>query len=98
MCCRLAEMREKQVVCIKDGTILGFVNDIEFDTESGRLTYIVVYGQRRLFGLFGRDNDCRIPWESIEVIGEDSVLVNFESIPVVSRRRGNILSSLFSSK
>lgn len=98
MCCRLAEMREKQVVCIKDGTILGFVNDIELDTESGRLTYIVVYGQRRLFGLFGRDNDCRIPWESIEVIGEDSVLVNFESIPVVSRSRGNILSSLFSSK
>lgn len=82
MLCRLAEMREKQVVCIKDGAILGFVNDIELDTDSGRLLYIVVYGQKKLMGLLGRDNDYRIPWESIKVIGEDSVLVEIENLPL----------------
>lgn len=95
MCCRLVEMREKQVVCIKDGTILGFVSDIEIDTSTGRLTYIIVYGQRRAFGLLGRDNDCRIPWESIEVIGEDSILVNFDSFQPSQKHRGNFLSNIF---
>lgn len=98
MCCRLVEMREKQVVCIKDGTILGYVSDIELDTSSGRLTYIIVYGQRRAFGLFGRDNDCRIPWENIQVIGEDSILVNFDSFqPAVKNHKG-LMSNFFFNK
>lgn len=91
MFCRLADMREKQVVCIKDGTILGFVNDVELDTETGRLVSVVIYGRKFFFGLFGRDNDFRIPWESIEVMGEDSILVNFEGVPQTRRRRQSFL-------
>ncbi len=98
MYCRLADMREKQVVCIKDGTILGYVSDIELDTANGRLTYIVVYGRNRLFGLLGRDNDYRIPWENIQVIGEDSVLVNFDSVSLPVKSKSNLLSSFFSHK
>ena len=37
MLCRLVDMREKQVVCIKDGAILGYVSDFEIDTDSGKL-------------------------------------------------------------
>lgn len=96
MCCRLVEMREKQVVCIKDGTILGLVGDVEVETCTGKLTCIVVFGRRRCFGLFGRENDCRIPWEAIEVIGEDSILVNFDNIPVRPKKRGLISEILFS--
>ena len=97
MCCGLVEMREKQVVCIKDGTILGLVGDVEIETCSGKWTGIVVFGHKRLFGLLGRDNDCRIPWEAIEVIGEDSILVNFDNIPPRTKKRGAI-SSLFFAK
>ena len=98
MFCRLAEMREKQVVCIKDGAILGFVNDIEMDTGTGRLVSVVIYGRRHFFGLFGRDNDFRIPWESIEVMGEDSILVDFDVMPQVKRRKSGFLSDFFAVK
>lgn len=96
MCCRLVEMREKQVVCIKDGAILGLVGDVEVDTCTGKLTCIVVFGRKRCFGLLGRENDCRIPWEAIEIIGEDSILVNFDSAPPRQKRKGLLSEILFS--
>lgn len=96
MCCRLVEMREKQVVCIKNGTILGLVGDVEIETCTGKLTCIVVFGRKRCFGLLGRENDCRIPWEAIEVIGEDSILVNFDNIPERPKKRRLISDILFS--
>lgn len=97
MCCRLVEMREKQIVCIKDGTILGLVGDVEIDSCSGKIICIIVYGRKRLFGLLGRENDCRIPWEAIEVFGEDSILVNFENMPQRPKRKG-FFSELFFPK
>lgn len=95
MCCGIAELREKQVVCIKDGTILGPVGDVEVDTVSGKLVSIIVFGQRRIFGLFGRDNDYRVPWECIEVIGADSILVNCDSFQPSNKKRGIISDFLF---
>ncbi len=94
MCCRLVEMREKQVVCIKDGSILGLVGDVEVDTCSGKLINIIVYGKRRILG---RDDDFRIPWECIEVFGEDSILVNIDGFQSTPKRK-NILSEIFFSK
>ena len=72
------DMREKQVVCIKDGTILGYLGDVEIDTETGRLVSIIIFG-RRVLGMFGREGDQRIAWENIKVIGEDSILVDCDS-------------------
>lgn len=97
MCCRIVDMRDKQVVCIKDGTILGYVCDVEIDTCSGRLNAIVVYGRRRFFGLFGKSDDCVIPWCDIQVIGQDTILVGFE--PPRRRRRGKkgLFGSVFSA-
>ncbi len=95
MCCRLVEMREKQIVCIKDGTILGFVGDVEVDTCTGKLQCIIVFGRKRGFGLFGRDNDCRIPWEAIEVIGEDSILVNFDGGLQRPKRKSSFAELIF---
>lgn len=78
MSCRIIEMRDKQVICIKDGTILGCVCDVEIDTSCGKLTSIVIYGRPKCFGLFGRCEDIIIPWNCIEIIGEDTILVNFD--------------------
>ncbi len=94
----LTNMREKQVVCIKDGAILGLVSDFEIDTETGHLESILIYGRRRFFGIFGRDIDCKIPWGSIEVIGEDSILVNCDGYPQSQMRRGGLLSEIFTFK
>ena len=75
MGCRMAELRSKEVISVKDGGRLGFVCDIEMDTETAAVTALVVYGRARLFGLLGQEEDTVIPWRDIEMIGGDIVLV-----------------------
>lgn len=72
---RIAELKDRQVVCVGDGTILGFVSDVELDTSNGKLSAIVIYGRTKGFGIFGREDDTIIPWENISIIGEETILV-----------------------
>ena len=95
-CCRVTDMRDKEVICIKDGTILGCVCDVEVDTCEGKLVSIVVFGRLRWLGLLGREEDYIIPWCDIEVIGEDAILVGCE--PPRVRRRRKFFGSLFSGR
>lgn len=76
MNCRIVDLRNKEVINSKDGTRLGCVDDVEVDTCSARLVSIVIYGNLKFFGLFGRCDDIIICWENIELIGEDTILVN----------------------
>ena len=78
MLCRIDDLRNKQVVCVKDGCVLGYISDIELDTANGSLTSIIIFDRLRFFGLFGREEDIVIPWEDISVIGNETVLVNTE--------------------
>ena len=80
MCCKIADLKNKQVVCVSDGGVLGFVSDVEFDIETGNLTAIIIYGKPKLFGVFGREDDLRILWKDISVIGNETVLVNCAEI------------------
>ena len=68
------ELREKEVVNVCDGTILGCPSDFEFDIRDGRITAIIVPRSNGFFG-FCRSDDLVIPWCKIECIGEDTVLV-----------------------
>ena len=79
MNCRIAELRNKQVVCVKNGKVLGYISDIELDTQSGSLISIIIYGRPRFLGLFGKTEDIVIPWNDIEVIGPETVLVKSDS-------------------
>lgn len=72
---RIAELKDRQVVCVGDGSILGFVGDVELDTDNGRLSSIIIYGKPKAFGIFGREDDIVIPWDSIEIIGDETILV-----------------------
>lgn len=74
--CRIDELRNRQVVCVRDGNVLGYVSDIELDPESGRLTALVIYGKPKLFGILGHDTDIVIPWQDIAVIGKETILVS----------------------
>lgn len=76
MILRIDEMKNKQVVCVADGCVLGYISDIELDTEKGTLTSIVIYGRPRFFGLFGSREDIVIPYDEIKVIGAETVLVS----------------------
>ncbi len=78
MLCRIDDLKNKQVVCVKDGCVLGLVSDVELDTESGNLTAIIIFGRFKFFGLLGKEEDIVIPWNDIKVIGNETILVNTE--------------------
>lgn len=77
---RIAELRDRQVVSVNDGTVLGVVGDVELDTNSGKLSAIVIYGKQKAFGILGREDDLVIPWSEIEVIGSETILVKFANL------------------
>lgn len=72
---RLAELRYKEIINVSNGHRLGFVGDVEFERDGGRVTALIVPGPCRFFGLFGREDDYILPFECISRIGEDIILV-----------------------
>ena len=72
---RLADLRYKEVINVLDGSRYGYVEDVEFDPDSGQIAALVVPGQPRLFGLLGRGEDVVIPWSAVRRFGEDLILV-----------------------
>ena len=78
MRCFLADFRNKEVINISSGLRMGYVNDVEIDTESGQILSISVPAQSRYFGLFGREDDIVIPWDNITKIGEDIIFVELQ--------------------
>ena len=73
---RIAELRYKEIICISDGSRLGYVGDLEIDLNSGQVRALVVPGRRRFFGLLGREEDHRIPWNTVRRFGDDIILVD----------------------
>ena len=82
---RIAELRWKEVIGLRDGSRFGYVEDMEVDLESGQVLALVVPGRRRLFGLLGREPDRIFPWERVRRFGEDTILV--EGSGMEPRRR-----------
>lgn len=85
MNCRIVDMRNKEVINVKDGSKIGCVNDVEVDTCNARLIAIIVYGRLRCFGMLGREDDIVIKWENIKIIGEDTILVCYN--PCIRKRK-----------
>lgn len=78
MNCCITDMREKEVINLKDGCRLGSVCDVEFDTCSGNIVAIIIFGKGKAFGLLGRGDDIKICWNDIKVIGDETILVDIE--------------------
>ena len=69
------DFKHKEVVNIRDGKRLGYVQDVTADLESGVITSIIVPGNTRLLSMFAGNDDIVIPWKNIKCIGEDIILV-----------------------
>ncbi len=77
MICMIGDLRHKEVINSKSGSRLGFVDDVEIDTKNAVIISLVIYGRLRCFGLLGKDEDIIIKWDCIELIGDDTILVNY---------------------
>ena len=75
MNCCVTDMRNKEVINTKSGCRLGFVGDVEIDTCSGKLVSIIIFGKYKCMGVLGKEDDIKICWEDIQVIGNDTILV-----------------------
>ena len=87
MTCRIVELRHKEVINSSTGCRVGFVDDIEVDTQTARVCSIIIFGRLRCCGLLGRCDDIVIPWQNISLIGEDTILVKNYSTAEKKRRK-----------
>ena len=80
MLCSVSDLKNKEVVNIETGEKLGYVDDVEIDTDSGKAVALIVYGRERGFGFLGKDEDIIINFKDIYMIGKDTVLVSLKNV------------------
>ncbi len=86
MKCTLAELRNKEIINIKNGARMGYVDDVEFDTDDAMIKSFIIYGRTRFFGLLGREDDVILTCDDIEIIGVDTVLISADEAKLIKRR------------
>lgn len=72
---RIYDFRQKEVINLSDGARLGYIFDAEIDAESGKIEALIIPGQGKVLGIFGKEDEYRIPWNCIRKIGDDIVLI-----------------------
>lgn len=72
------ELREKDVINIRDCRRLGCVSDLIFDPKTGCILALITSTGDKLWGIIGKDCECEIPWCKIKQIGPDIILVDLE--------------------
>jgi len=75
MSCTAFDLREKDVINVCNGQKLGCVTDLEIDTDCGKIIAIIVTGESLTAMIFSK-NRVRIPWDKIQRIGKDTILVD----------------------
>lgn len=81
-----ADFKNKEVISLCDGSRLGFVSDVEIDFESGAIESIIVPDSGSFLSFIGGGaNDHIIPWNNIEKVGDDIILVNY--VPKNTKKR-----------
>ncbi|MHB1127099.1 MAG: YlmC/YmxH family sporulation protein [Bacillota bacterium] len=76
---RISDLRLRDVINVIDGRRLGSIKDIDLDLEDGKVKTLILPGNGRFMGLFGKNDDLEIPWEKIRKIGVDVILVELNS-------------------
>ena len=79
-CCTLNDLRKLEVINICDGKRLGCIYDLELDLCSGCILAILIPRKTELNELFCKKDKryLKIPWNCIERIGDDIILVHLE--------------------
>lgn len=75
---RIWDLKQKEVINVKDCRRLGYVGDVEFDICTGCLLAIIVPGPGCIWGFLGREKEYIIPFCDICQIGDDVILVKLK--------------------
>ncbi len=75
---RICDLKQKEVINVKDCRRLGFVGDVDFDICTGKITAIIVPGPGCIWGFLGREKEYVIPFCDICQIGDDIILVELK--------------------
>lgn len=81
MICTLDDLRSKEVIDIKTGERLGYIDDAELNLETSDVVSLVIYGRARVFGFLGREEDIVVTCGEIKVVGREVVLVQRDDKP-----------------
>lgn len=88
----LKEFRKKEIINITDGTKIGYVDDISFEllssdmkvdglaAQNAIVTHLIVRGRYKFFGILGKNDDLLIPWGAIQIVGQDTLLINISPL------------------
>lgn len=80
MITKFCKLREKEVINICNGKRLGFISDAEIDVNTGKILRIIVPKNSKCFSFSGNKNSFIIPWQNIERIGDDAILVRISEL------------------
>ncbi|PFO05965.1 YlmC/YmxH family sporulation protein [Bacillus sp. AFS076308] len=75
---KISEFQIKDVVNVSDGKRLGNIGDIEINLTTGKIEAVIISGNGRVLGFFGKDEEIIIPWKNIIKIGQDVILVRYK--------------------
>ena len=64
------DFKQKEVININDGKILGFVIDVQADFEKGEIHSIVVAKTGKIFNNINSKSNVTIEWHNRKNIGE----------------------------
>lgn len=82
---KISDLRQKEVINIIDGKRLGFISDLDIDLEKGVVKALIIPGQSRILSLFTRSGEHVIPWEKVNKIGTDVILVEMGELVGVQK-------------
>ena len=72
--CSTGDIRDKEIINLCDGMRLGYATDFEINVCDARIVALIVPSCGGFLGL-AKGEGIVIPWEKIECIGEDTILV-----------------------
>lgn len=75
---RFSELREKEVINLKDCQKLGYVSDLEIDVHNGCVQKMIVPKDCKFWGLFGGGEEYIIPFCNVKQIGPDIIIVELK--------------------
>lgn len=73
------ELKRREVINGSDGRRMGHIIDLVFSVADGKIKGIILpYGKR---GVFSKAQDLFVPWQCVQKIGEDVILVEIRDMP-----------------